>query len=134
MLTYYINGEVFNGMADGLGVFPYGITIMDQNGCDTSFLVDLSPVYEPCVEIPNWFSPNGNGENDLWVIQGFELEALKLVVFNVWGQIIYQTDSDNYIPWDGTYEGVSLPNGDYYYVMTSRNEHKYYSGYVTILR
>jgi len=134
MLTYYINGEVFNGMADGLGVFPYGITIMDQNGCDTSFLVDLSPVYEPCVEIPNWFSPNGNGENDLWVIQGFELEALKLVVFNVWGQIIYQTDSDNYIPWDGTYESVSLPNGDYYYVMTSRNEHKYYSGYVTILR
>ena len=134
MLTYYINGEVFNGMADGLGVFPYGITIMDQNGCDTSFVVDLSPVYEPCVEIPNWFSPNGNGENDLWVIQGFELEALKLVVFNVWGQIIYQTDSDNYIPWDGTYEGVSLPNGDYYYVMTSRNEHKYYSGYVTILR
>ena len=134
MLTYYINGDVFNGMADGLGVFPYGITIMDQNGCDTSFVVDLSPVYEPCVEIPNWFSPNGNGENDLWVIQGFELEALKLVVFNVWGQIIYQTDSDNYIPWDGTYEGVSLPNGDYYYVMTSRNEHKYYSGYVTILR
>ena len=134
MLTYYINGEVFNGMADGLGVFPYGITIMDQNGCDTSFLVDLSPVYEPCVEIPNWFSPNGNGENDFWVIQGFELEALDLTVFNVWGQIVYQTDSDNYIPWDGTYEGVSLPNGDYYYVMTSRDEHKYYSGYVTILR
>lgn len=133
-LTYYINGELFNGMATGLGVFPYNIRIVDMNGCDTSFVVDLEPVYEPCVEIPNWFSPNSNGANDLWIIQGFELEELNLIVFNVFGQIIYETNSDNYVPWDGTYLGEPLPNGDYYYVMTSKDERKYYSGYVTILR
>jgi gliding motility-associated-like protein len=133
-LTYYINGELFNGMASGLGVFPYSIQIVDQNGCDTSFVVDLEPVYEPCVEIPNWFSPNSNGANDLWIIQGFELEQLNLIVFNVFGQIVYETNSDNYVPWDGTYLGEPLPNGDYYYVMTSKDERKYYSGYVTILR
>jgi gliding motility-associated-like protein len=94
----------------------------------------LEPVYEPCVEIPNWFSPNSNGANDLWIIQGFELEQLNLIVFNVFGQIVYETNSDNYVPWDGTYLGEPLPNGDYYYVMTSKDERKYYSGYVTILR
>ena len=133
-LTYFINGELFNGMASGLGVFPYSIQIVDQNGCDTSFVVDLEPVYEPCVEIPNWFSPNSNGANDLWIIQGFEWEQLNLIVFNVFGQIVYETNSDNYVPWDGTYLGEPLPNGDYYYVMTSKDQRKYYSGYVTILR
>lgn len=132
--NYFLNGNAFTGSIQGLGTDSLRILAVDFNNCDTLFVIAMPPVRDPCIFIPNWFSPNGNGKEDLWLIEGFEYGQLKLRIFNVYGQQIYYTESQNYVPWDGTYNGKELPNGDYYYVIESENYFSQYTGYVTILR
>jgi gliding motility-associated-like protein len=132
--NYFLNGNAFTGSIQGLGTDSLRILAVDFNNCDTLFVIAMPPVRDPCIFIPNWFSPNGNSKEDLWLIEGFEYGQLKLRIFNVYGQQIYYTESQNYVPWDGTYNGKELPNGDYYYVIESENYFSQYTGYVTILR
>lgn len=132
--NYFLNGNAFTGSIQGLGTDSLRILAVDFNNCDTLFVIAMPPVRDPCIFMPNWFSPNGNGKEDLWLIEGFEYGQLKLRIFNVYGQQIYYTESQNYVPWDGTYNGKELPNGDYYYVIESENYFSQYTGYVTILR
>ena len=131
---YYLNDTEFNGLQDGLGTIDLVVRVVDSKGCDTIVQWAMPPLYDPCVFIPNWFSPNGNGEQDTWKIRGFEYEELRVSVFNVYGQLLYISSSDDYIPWDGTYNGKEMPAGDYYYVIEAYGTGDNYSGYVTILR
>jgi gliding motility-associated-like protein len=131
---YYLNDNEFNGFQQGLGTTDIYIHVVDQVGCDTVVRWEMPPLYDPCVFIPNWFSPNGNGEQDLWRIRGMEYEDLKVSVFNVLGQLLYTTTSNTYVPWDGTYNGKDMPAGDYYYVIEDITSGDNYTGYVTILR
>ena len=132
--NYYLNGNAFNGNIGGLGTDSLRILAVDFNNCDTLFVIAMPPVRDPCMFIPNWFSPNSNGKEDIWLIEGFEYGQLMLRIFNVYGQELYYTESQNYVPWDGTYNGKDLPNGDYYYVIESENNLSQYTGYVTLLR
>lgn len=133
--SYTMNNNSSNGIEPNLGVGTYNVSVVDANGCSESSTIQLSAQRTPCVEIPNWFSPNGNGTNDSWEIPGFEYGNYTLFVVNVWGQKIYETSSDNYIPWDGTFNSAPMPNGDYYYVISSSDENEpTFAGYVTILR
>lgn len=132
--NYFLNGNEFTGSIQGLGTDSLRILAVDFNNCDTLFVIAMPPVRDPCIFIPNWFSPNGNSEEDTWLIDGFEYGALTLKIFNVLGQELYRTESANYIPWDGTFSGKSLPAGDYYYVITSALLNNNYTGYVTLLR
>lgn len=132
--NYYLNGNAFNGNIGGLGTDSLRILAVDFNNCDTLFVIAMPPVRDPCMFIPNWFSPNSNGKEDIWLIEGFEYDQLMLRIFNVYGQELYYTESQNYVPWDGTYNGKDLPNGDYYYVIESENNLSQYTGYVTLLR
>jgi gliding motility-associated-like protein len=69
-------------------------------------------------EIPKFFSPNGDGIGDVWVIRNIQAyETCELTVFSRSGQKVlqkrpYQND------WDGTFNGKPLMNGDYYYIFT----------------
>ena len=107
---------------------------MDMNNCDTTLILAMPAQTQSCLFIPNWFTPNGNNQDDAWHIEGFEYENLRLKVFNVMGQLIYTTESSTYIPWDGNYLGKPLPEGDYYYLIESTVNDSKYSAYVTLLR
>ena len=132
---YSVNGSNSTGSEEDLGPGEFIVTVTDDNGCTASQTVVLTESRNPCVEIPNWFSPDGNGQNETWVIPGFEFGSYQLFVVNVWGQKVYETRSENYIPWDGTFKGEPLPNGDYYYVVSSSDSSEpTFTGYVTILR
>ncbi|MBS4043475.1 MAG: gliding motility-associated C-terminal domain-containing protein [Chitinophagaceae bacterium] len=73
---------------------------------------------------PNAFTPNGDGKNDKMVICGSSVKELRYMVFNQWGEKIWETTTPNqdangcYILWDGTHKGKLQPNGVYIY--TSR--------------
>lgn len=65
--------------------------------------------------VPNAFSPNRDGVNDVWNIPALDGAAV-VTIFNRWGQIIYQ--SNGYTkPWDGTYMGQPQPMGAYFYII-----------------
>jgi gliding motility-associated-like protein len=131
---YFIDGQLFNGIQSGLGVGTYQIRIEDKLDCDTAFAITFDPLFEPCVFVPNWFSPNGNGENEEWRIRGIEYENLIVSVFDINGTLIYKSNSTDYSPWDGTKSGTPMPTGDYYYIIESLGSFKTHSGYVTLFR
>jgi gliding motility-associated-like protein len=69
----------------------------------------------PELVIPEAISPNNDGMNDYWIINGIELfNGYEINIFNSFGQSIYFVK--NAAPnWDGTWNGRTLPNGDYFY-------------------
>ncbi len=95
-----------------------------------SVLSDIRP--------PEVFTPNGDGANDTWVINGIHAyQKVEVVIFNRWGGRVWQK-SGVYEPWDGTNaKGKNLPSGTYYYSIKcsdSRIGTKEKSGPVTIIR
>jgi gliding motility-associated-like protein len=103
-----------------------------QTGCaakDTVQVIVLS-----AVDIPNTFTPNGDGINDTWKILFLaQYKNCRMEIYTTAGQIIFQ--SDGYaVAWDGTRNGAPMPAGTYYYVIDLGDGSKKRSGYVTILR
>lgn len=90
---------------------------------------------------PNAFSPNGDGINDYFYIEGIEDAGVtELIVFNSWGSVVY--DNPNYDMsreneanlWDGTDEnGQPLPDGTYYYILNVNNERQL-KGFIVLRR
>jgi len=86
--------------------------------------------------IPNTFTPNGDGKNDIFYVYGNTVAKLKLRVYNQWGQFIYESRSIQN-GWDGTYRGELQPNGVYvYYVDIEFNDgtKTMKKGTITLLR
>ncbi|RZK81886.1 MAG: T9SS type B sorting domain-containing protein [Pedobacter sp.] len=74
------------------------------------------------VFIPNTFTPNNDGRNDIFFIYGNTIAKMKLRVYNQWGQFLYESLSLQN-GWDGTYRGQLQPNGVYvYYVDVEFND------------
>lgn len=71
----------------------------------------------PPIIVYTGLTPNADGINDEWVIQGVErFESAIVTVYDRWGQLVFK--STGYAkPWDGTNKGKSLPMGAYYYVI-----------------
>lgn len=114
------------------GLLPDPITPGDVNPADPTpikFIVDK-------IYIPEGFSPNGDGDNDKFIIVNAGLTPLVLEVFNRWGNVVYK--SNNYLnTWDGTANkglivGNDLPVGTYYYVANYNG--KKYVGFITLNR
>ncbi|MEP6673745.1 MAG: PKD domain-containing protein [Ferruginibacter sp.] len=86
--------------------------------------------------IPNAFTPNGDGTNDVWKIPGMALYPKGIVIiFNRYGEKIWETG--NYVshPWDGTYKGVQQNSGSYVYLIRlNDNTNQILQGTVTIIR
>ena len=70
----------------------------------------------PFVFIPNSFTPNGDGVNDILYVRSGILDECYFVVYNRWGEKVFQT-YDNTIGWDGTFKKKTCQTGvyDYYF-------------------
>ena len=84
--------------------------------------------------IPNTFTPNGDGYNDLWQIKYLESYPNTTVdVYNRYGEKVYSSIGYS-VPWDGKYNGSYLPPGTYYYIIDPKNGREVIAGNVTIIR
>ncbi|MFD0941823.1 T9SS type B sorting domain-containing protein [Pedobacter boryungensis] len=107
-------------------------TLTVKSNCNISTDEVFIKVY-PKIEIPNTFTPNGDGINDTWnipAIAAFTNPKLKVVNRN--GQQVYE--STNAQPWDGKSNGKTLPTGVYYYTLYLNDDFKIYSGWVLLTR
>ncbi|BAV04936.1 gliding motility-associated C-terminal domain-containing protein [Filimonas lacunae] len=74
------------------------------------------------VFVGNAFTPNGDGINDVFIIQGYAIKEMKFMVFNQWGEKLAETvnpvmDANGaHVVWDGRYKGKLQPSGVYMYV------------------
>ena len=69
--------------------------------------------------IPNTFTPNGDGKNEVFMAYGNVIAGLTMKVFNQWGELLYETNSVT-TGWNGTHKGKLQPIGVYYYVIRIR--------------
>ena len=89
----------------------------------------------PTVVVPNAFTPNGDGINDLWNIKSIEAYPKCIVsVYSRYGTLIYQ--SKGYPrSWDGTSSGTPVPTGTYYYIINLNEDNdKPLTGYIAVIR
>ena len=110
----------------------YTLNVVSQT-CGTATSSVFVRVYKKVV-IPNTFSPNNDGINDLWNIKALiTYPESSLMVYTRNGQKVYQSIGYNK-PWDGTYNGSKVPDGTYYYVIDLKNNTPKISGWVLIVR
>jgi gliding motility-associated-like protein len=107
----------------------YTVTVTDTCGSPQGFAqVTITVICD--LEIPNVFTPNGDGLNETFVIGNLELYPnSKMIIYNRWGRKVYS--SDNYLnDWDG--DGLS--DGVYYFVLDVPAKPEKVHGTVTILK
>ena len=93
---------------------------------------------EDCsVIIPNIITPNNDGKNDYFGLNGVEIEKIDCKIYNRWGKLIYDWDSPNG-NWDGTNKvnGHKVADGAYFYIMKLKlfNQlERLYKGYIQVI-
>ncbi len=101
------------------GTKTYCVTVTDQYGCTDVDCIDIKIIDPACDEsdifIPNAFSPNSDGVNDLFRPRGRYIRSVDIQIFDRWGELIYEGSGDEFINWDGTFRGKNLPIDVYTY-------------------
>lgn len=98
----------------GLGHFCYTLVASDSIGCTDTARRCIEVKDHGALLIPNTFSPNGDGLNDVFRIYGLYRELLEFSVYNRYGERIFYT-TDKASGWDGYYRGERCDMGTYYY-------------------
>jgi gliding motility-associated-like protein len=126
-----------SGLTLGFNAFVWNVS---NGACGTTtdtMFVELRDC--STIMVPNAFSPNGDGRNDLLVIQGLDnYPGNSIQIFNRWGnKVLDRRDYKN--DWDGRSEGKmnwgdELPEGTYYYVLDLGNDDEDLTGYIYLRR
>ena len=121
----------------GAGTYTITEMVFNQAGCRDTFRVIIT--IGEGILIPNVFTPDGDGVNDVWYIPNSGMKEFHVTIFDRWGAKVFETTADE-IRWDGhSTSGNLLSDGTYYYVLKailkSSGGEKDYSttGYVTLL-
>lgn len=97
----------------------YTLTVKDNNNCTSTDDVVVTVIPE-CMKVMLAFTPNGDGQNDQWVVtnnSGSCTSQVSVSVYNRYGGLVYK--NNNYQNnWDGTYNGKPVADGTYYYLVT----------------
>lgn len=114
----------------------YRLVITDTSGCRYELATRIEVVEAPTLDPPNAFSPNGDGDNETFVIAGLDrFPEAELIIVNRWGSVVYSARPYGN-DWDGTSkDGQELPEGTYYFLLRlDITEEEPITGPVTIIR
>lgn len=141
-------GGIFRDIFPGITIKPvttttYTVVVKNKGGCTSSDQLTVNVLCNGAnMFIPNTFSPNGDGMNDLFYPRGSGIFTIKNIkIFSRWGEIIFE--KENFNPndaskaWDGTYKGKKLNPDVYVYmleVVCENNEKLLFKGNVAIIK
>ena len=116
------------------GFYDVCLIVSDINGCSDTIcqqeIISMPP------DVPNGFSPNGDGINDEFYVCGGPFKKLDFKIYNNWGELIFESDKQS-LGWDGKRKGVDQAIGVYVYTLSVITEddvtHELH-GDVTLLR
>ena len=111
------------------GTFPVVLIVTGSNGCMDTALVNY--VVDAIIEIPNVFTPNGDGVNDFLKFKNLEaFENNNLTIFNRWGKKIFE--QDNY---KNDWNGGGFNDGTYFFILSvPEATPNAYKGYIQLMR
>ena len=137
---YDKHGVYLGGHRANLGLpnIPnYALGALEGSECDTiPEPVPPDTTVKQICYIPNIFSPNGDGWNDVFRVRGEQIVSLHLQVYNRWGNMVFESREVNY-GWDGMFQGKECEVGVYAWwveVVFKNGEHEMRKGSVSLVR
>ncbi len=118
------------------GNYTVCLNAYNSSNCPAQVCKTVRTEVLPLVGLPTGFSPNGDGKNDILYVRGAAISKLDLKIFNRWGQLVFETRSQD-IGWDGTFNGEPQPVEAYAYVLEVwfiDETYKQLQGNITLLR
>lgn len=124
------------------GLVPYNnyevtVLVMGEAPCPSATATMMFDVINCEVVIPDIFTPNGDGVNDMFEITGISsFQNSRLIVLNRWGKVVYESDNYGWPYWNGTHHksGAELADGVYYYELILGRTNEAFQGTITIVR
>jgi len=109
--------NVYHTYAD-TGIYEVNLIATNRYGCSDSAFTSVRVRPESAVFVPNAFTPNGDGRNDVFYVQGIGiLEGSYIIrIFNRWGEEVFFSTDPEY-SWDGTSKGGRCLLGTYVYLI-----------------
>lgn len=140
-ITYQVSGFAADTIPS-IGSLPpgtYTVTVADSTGLSITKVVTIAASTEICpITIHHAFSPNSDGLNDTYIIEGLENYGDNHVYFfNRWGQLVWnKAKYDNVkVVWEGkANDGTVLPAGTYFYVIEIKGKKPNRKGWVELTR
>ncbi|MGB6151269.1 MAG: T9SS type B sorting domain-containing protein, partial [Pricia sp.] len=111
----------------------YVVRVIDDNGCEATANIYIEFID---IEIPNFFTPNGDGENQFWKPRNDEgFPQILTIIFDRYGREVYRIGPGGR-GWDGFYQQTELPTGDYWYIikLNGENDDREFVGHFTLYR
>ncbi len=113
----YVHYEWSNGSQAAqisVGVGDYSVTVSDENGCSGTASATVRRFDQYAVALPTAFSPNNDGINDEWqIIMPDNVSTVQYVVYDRWGQPVFDTNENNVPIWNGKKRGIPCEQGLY---------------------
>ncbi len=136
--TYLNSPTVKSPLAKPLESMVYTLTGYNEYGCKGTDTVKIKVNYLPKLIIPNAFSPNGDGLNDVFKVGNLRFAKLLVFrIFNRYGQLVFESN-DPSIGWDGLIKGKPCDMGTYYYLIGISSpldgEAAYFKGDLSLIR
>jgi gliding motility-associated-like protein len=129
------NAAVFAPVASPVTTTTYTLYVTDVNGCVNSddVVITVSPSTFSGM-ISNLFTPNGDGINDNWYIEGIQnYPDNEVFIYNIYGNEVYKKQGYTN-DWQGTHNGSDLPDGTYFFVLRFEKQDKVLKGSIDLLR
>ncbi|MEA1785050.1 T9SS type B sorting domain-containing protein [Arenibacter sp. GZD96] len=108
------------------------IRVVDLNGCEATVTIPFE--FTGMLEIPNFFTPDGDNINDIWAPKNRDFfPNIEVKIYDRYGRVVAVLN--DVAGWDGTYNGKELPTGDYWYVVNANDKSKQqFVGHFTLYR
>lgn len=94
----------------------YTVITTDSNGCKSSDNITIIVQFQNVIFVPNIFSPNGDGVNDILFVRGKGVEKLKFFIYDRWGEKVFETTSLD-VGWDGSFRGKDMNKAVFVYYL-----------------
>jgi gliding motility-associated-like protein len=130
------NPSISNPMASIRTTQTYVVTGSTTAGCSSTDTVTVFIVENELIQLPNAFSPNGDGLNDLFRLPLTVIRLNQFSIYNRFGQRIFSTNNRN-VAWDGRFKGKLQDPGSYVWVLDAyniRGERKQLKGSIILIR
>jgi gliding motility-associated-like protein len=135
------DSHIADPIAEPLETTDYIVTVLGDGLCPTSASVTVyymsTECAEPYIFVPKAFTPNNDDNNDRFIVRGTNIKELHFIVWDRWGEKVYETTDITALGWDGTYNGKeSTPDSYAWYLeVTCGNGATYVKkGDVTLLK
>jgi gliding motility-associated-like protein len=121
----------------------YHLAVIDNNGCRSTATVQVIVLCQNAnVFVPNTFSPNGDGSNDVFYVRGSGISRVKtLRIFNRLGEVVFErynfAVNDESAGWNGTFKGAKQAPGTYIYqvdVFCDNNDTIRFDGSISLIQ